>query len=147
MDTRLGQLERDFAAMSKIADRMDTTIEKLAEVSSNVSRLLAVQDKRLEMQERSVDRLEALVENRRVEVELRFDKFSNLLGHTETIFKTELNKNHEKLSTQLDTMQDDYKEISEKFDKRITALERWMWVLGGAGAIIGFLINSIIGIL
>jgi len=51
------------------------------------------------------------------------------------------------LSTQLDTMQDDYKEISEKFDKRITALERWMWVLGGAGAIIGFLINSIIGIL
>ena len=147
MDTRLGQLERDFAAMSKIADRMDTTIEKLAEVSSDVSKLLAVQDKRLEMQERSTDRLEALVENRRVEVELRFDKFTNLLVHTESVFKTELNNNHEKLSTQLGNIQDEYKEISEKFDKRITTIERWMWVLGGAGAIIGFLINSAIGLL
>lgn len=147
MDTRLGQLERDFAAMSKIADRMDTTIEKLAEVSSDVSKLLAVQDKRLEMQERSTDRLEALVENRRVEVELRFDKFANLLVHTESVFKTELNNNHEKLSTQLDNIQDEYKEISDKFDKRITSLERWMWILAGAGGVVGYLISTIVSII
>lgn len=143
MDTRLSQLERDFAAIATIADRMDTTIERLAEVSTNVSKLLAVQDKRLEMQEKSLERLEALVENRRIEVDTRFDKTADLLSSTEAAFRLEITKNQEKISDQLTDIQNENRKLDEKFDKRIGSIEKWQWGLMGAGTVVGFVVKLV----
>ena len=57
-------LRADMAQINTLVDRLDITIEKLTEVSTNVSQLLAVQGSRLDQQERSSSQLSLLIEKR-----------------------------------------------------------------------------------
>ena len=62
-------LQKDMAQVGALVDRLDVTIEKLTEVSTTVSQLLAVQGNRLEFQEKVAERLQELVEKRRQEMD------------------------------------------------------------------------------
>ena len=63
------KLKSDMAQINVLVDRIDVTIEKLTEVSKNISELLAVQANRLEFQEKITQQLSVLMEKRRDESE------------------------------------------------------------------------------
>jgi uncharacterized coiled-coil protein SlyX len=119
-------LQKDMAQVGTLVDRLDVTIEKLTEVSSTVSQLLAVQGNRLEFQEKVASKLEDLVEKRRQE--------------TDTMVKD--------LHTKIEKVESDtYKDIEANKDKemsdRIGRLEKWMWTIVGGGAAVGFIVSKV----
>ena len=68
LSKEVSALRADMAQINTLVDRLDLTIEKLTEVSTNVSQLLAVQGSRLDQQERSSNQLSLLIEKRKDEV-------------------------------------------------------------------------------
>ena len=62
-------LNQDMAKVGTLVDRLDTTIIKLADISANVSQLLAVHESKLSAQEIITKQTVDLVEKRRIEVE------------------------------------------------------------------------------
>lgn len=62
-------LNQDMAKVGTLVDRLDTTIIKLADISANVSQLLAVHESKLTAQEIVTKQTVDLIEKRRVETD------------------------------------------------------------------------------
>ena len=68
------EIKKDISSISAVVGRMDITIEKLTEVSSNVSKILAVQTEKVEQTIKTQDRLADVIERRREEVNKDFEE-------------------------------------------------------------------------
>jgi len=73
-EVKLAVLEQKFADFANIVNRLDDAIDKLSEVSSNVVKMLAVHEERIEQTVKTNDILFKLVEERKKENERHYEK-------------------------------------------------------------------------
>jgi hypothetical protein len=64
----ISYLKQDMAKVGLLVDRLDVTIDKLTEVSTNISQLLAVHETKITSQELLLKQQTDLMEKRRQEV-------------------------------------------------------------------------------
>ena len=129
-------LKKDVSNIQGLLGKLDTAIDKIADATNGISRILAVHESKLE--EASADLLEA---------QSRSEKSDELL-HQRIKEKDQEQKeiaqeNHEALMDFLKD-HDDRSAISlEEIYNRIRVLEQWKWVIvGGAAAILYLLSES-----
>lgn len=139
-------LRADMAQINTLVDRLDVTIEKLTEVSSNVSQLLAVQGSRLDQQERSSNQLSLLLEKRKDEFSESVEILHKRINTTEKDFKQELEKLNEKILEEMKSIREDNLEQHKALNEKISKLERWMWIVTGGAAVVGFLLSKVINL-
>jgi len=73
-EVKLAVLEQKFADFANIVNRLDDAIDKLSEVSSNVVKMLAVHEERIEQAVKTNDILFKLVEERKKENEKHYER-------------------------------------------------------------------------
>jgi len=104
---RLSEIEKQTAQYGPLMSRLDSAIDKLTEVSTNISNLLHVHGSRLEYQEKNTDKLQDEVD--KIKIEHRKD-VSDLEIH--------IDKNEKQIYKELETKEKEiYKEISEQVGK------------------------------
>tara|TARA_B100001094_G_scaffold325540_1_gene380076 strand:+ start:2037 stop:2453 length:417 start_codon:yes stop_codon:yes gene_type:complete len=104
-----------------LVDRLDKAIEKMAEVSGHISKLLAVHETRIENQDESIS-----ITHKRIS-ELRDD-----LNHT-------MERNYDSIVAEFKVV----KTMFEKHEKRIIMLEKWKYGVIASAAAIGFLMSKV----
>lgn len=143
----VSSLQQDMAQVGALVDRLDVTIEKLTEVSSTVSQLLAVQGNRLEFQEKVAEKLQDLVEKRRTETENYVKDLHVKIDTVEKDLKGDIRETHTDILSKISEMQasgtKQHQDISDKMSERISRLEKWMWTIAGAGTVAWFVISQI----
>lgn len=139
-------LRANMAQIDTLVDRLDVTIEKLTEVSTNVSQLLAVQGSRLDQQERSSNQLSLLIEKRKDEVSEGIEILHKRINTTEKDFKQELEKLNEKILEEIKAIREDNLEQHKALNEKISKLEKWMWIVTGGAAVVGFLLSKVINL-
>lgn len=112
-------LQRKTERIDVMLDRLDTSIEKLTEVSQNVSRLLAVHEEKLDQQERINNHFNNLLEQRRNEVE---DKLKEIWAEVKDI-------------------KEEQRTYHNQMNEKLSKFERFVWMVGGGGVVIGFLLS------
>lgn len=141
----VSDLQKDMAQVGVLVDRLDVTIEKLTEVSTNVAQLLAVQGNRLEFQEKVADKLQDLVEKRRAETEEYVKTLHIKIDTVEKDLQNDITDTHDKIIAKIDEMQKSgtkqHQEISDKLTARIESLEKWMWKISGGVVVAYFILN------
>lgn len=123
MDTR--QLDMFENRQSKIED----AIAKLTEISSDLNKMLAVQELRLNQQEKFMDSLEDMVEKRREESDNKLRTVYETMRNEDRHVIEEINKLREEGEEQ-------YKSLSMK----INGMEKTMYMYMGAFAVVGFIL-------
>lgn len=93
--------------------KIEDAISKLTEISSDLNKMVAVHELRLSQQEKITDSIEIILEKRRDEYETREGK---IYDHVDNSF--------------------------EKLSKKITDLEKMMWVYGGGFALAAFVLAN-----
>lgn len=148
-------LQQDMAQVGALVERLDVTIEKLTEVSTTVSQLLAVQGNRLEFQEKVAEKLQDLVEKRRTETESYVKDLHVKIDNVEKDLKNEIDESHDSILQKIEQMQQNstqqhqqistqqHQQISEKTNDRIARLEKWMWGAVGGSIVIVWLLDKI----
>lgn len=143
----VANLQKDMAQVGTLVDRLDVTIEKLTEVSSTVSQLLAVQGNRLEFQEKIQEKLQELVEKRRVETDTAINNVYLRIENVEKDLQEDISDIHDKIIAKMDDMQKSsakqHDEINNKMNERITKLEKWIWTVAGGGVALMWILNNI----
>lgn len=143
----VNSLQKDMAQVGSLVDRLDVTIEKLTEVSTTVSQLLAVQGNRLEFQEKVAEKLQDLVEKRRQETDNHVKDLHHKVERIESELREEIVDSENKIITKIEEMSKNsttqHESINKDMSDRMSKLERWMWVLVGGGLVIGFLLNKV----
>ena len=128
LETEVKLLKKELEDQRKIHDRLDIAIEKLADVSNSIHRMLAVHEEKLTRQE------EAL-ESRRVEISSQISELhSRVTTNTKEIMLS--------ATKQHDNQNKEIQKIREDLNKRIGVLEKWRHVLVGCSIVAGFILHK-----
>lgn len=130
------QLKAEIQHVNTLVDRLDVAISHLSTVSKNISELLAVQGTRLQYQEKMSEQMSTLIErynretsqvNDQIEISLnkRIDTLEKDIMNEIKLIRTENQQQHEAMKSKL------------------SVVEKWIWVVTGGAAVIGFIISKL----
>jgi chromosome segregation ATPase len=143
LESEVHTLQKDMAQIGVLVDRLDVTIEKLTEVSTTVSRLLAVQENRLEYQEKLSDKLQTSIESQKAETNQVVKEIYTKINDVEIDLSKDIEKNQEKIIKKIEELKSEGGRQHNEINERMTSLEKWMWILMGGGVVIAFIIQAI----
>jgi len=143
LSENVASLQKDMAQVGTLVDRLDITIEKLTEVSTTVSQLLAVQGNRLEFQEKIQERLEKMVEDRRIETDKGIKDVYVRIENVERGLQEDMDDNYTKIANKIEELKKEGNEQHKVLNDRMTRMEKWMWMLIGGGIVVGTLFDKI----
>lgn len=130
-------LKRDVGSIESLLSRLDTAIDKIADASNIISKILAVH-------EAAIDELKSDVQERKRMAE----KENELLHSRITDMKDESSANHKEnhkaVMDKLESMGKEVKNELKEVKDRVTILERWKWYVMGGSWAIGFIIATIL---
>jgi septation ring formation regulator EzrA len=136
-------LNRDMAVVNTLVGRLDTTIDKLTDISSSVSNLLAVHETKLTSQEIISKQLSDLVETRRVETDDKVQLLHERISSGERELKESIDDQYDELMKEIKEMRAESTVQHNTLSDRITAMEKWMWTVIGGAAIVGGIITLV----
>lgn len=138
----VANLKKEMSAMTTLVPRLDSTIEKLTEVSSNVSRMLAVHESRLEHQDKAALIVSEIVEKRRDENDAAHATLHEKINTQRIDLEGQLTEAKDSIITELKDMRKENNVAHETVGKRVGKLEKWIWLVSGAGVVGGWLISQ-----
>lgn len=134
-------LQQDMAKVGTLVDRLDTTIDKLADISNNVSNLLAVHETKLSAQEIITKQTTDLVEKRRVETDEKIQTLHGRITSSEKEMADRIDRQYDDIMNELKEMRLESTNQHNKLSSRITTMEKWMWTIIGGSIVVGSLIT------
>ena len=143
LSENVASLQKDMAQVGTLVERLDVTIEKLTEVSTTVSQLLAVQGNRLEFQEKIQERLEKMVEDRRSETSRSIKEVYVRIENVERGLQEDMDDGYNKIAVKLEQLGKEGSDQHKVLNDRMTRMEKWMWMLIGGGIVVGALFSNI----
>lgn len=112
-------------------DRLDDAIERLTEISADLNKMLAVQDQKLTQQEKVTSLIADMVEKRREEYDKKIENVYDVM-------RAEDNK----VIKELEMIRTEQKKQHDEISKKLTAMEKIIWVYMGGFTVLVFLISN-----
>lgn len=139
----MSHLRKDMAVVGALVDRLDTTIDKLTDISTSVSSLLAVHETKLSSQEIISKQLTDLVEARRVETDDKIQILHERISSGEREIKESIDDQYDELMKEIKEMRAESVTQHNALSERITTMEKWMWTVVGGSIIVAGIIGLI----
>ena len=154
MSDQLQKLVQDVAVLKEqnataadIHGRLDNAIDKLTDIQSGVKSMLAVHEERLVRAEENDSEILDTMESRR---HLWQDDLKELHGRITSTSRDfiDINNEHEKVVIKrVDDIQQYFITEAQRFDKRLTELERWKWIIIGISVAVGISVSPVANVL
>jgi predicted RNase H-like nuclease (RuvC/YqgF family) len=119
------------ADLERRQDRIEHAIERLTEISSDLNKMIAVQDQKLSQQEKSTNLIADMLEKRREEYEKKL----------QTVYDV-MNREDNKVIEELEMIRSEQKQQHEEISRKLTAMEKIIWIYMGGFSVIMFLITN-----
>ena len=141
LDTEVELLKREVTEMKQIHLRLDSAIEKIADVSQSLHTIMAVHEEKLMRQEDQLEQQENEFKNTVQELHSRItSNAKESLQH-----QTDMERRLVDAMTQHNTKADAYfVQLRDELSTRVGVLEKWRYVIIGGSIVIGFAIQKMI---
>ena len=130
VETEIELLKREVSDMKGIHVRLDTAIEKIADVSSSLHTIMAVHEEKLARQEDALDEQEKQLRDNIQELHSRIT--------------TNAKETSQHMSEMERRLLDELQTIRREMSSRVGMLEKWKWVIVGGSIVAGFIIQKVI---
>ena len=130
VETEIELLKREVSDMKQIHVRLDTAIEKIADVSSSLHTVIAVHEEKLARQEETLD------ENEK--------HFRDNIQDLHSRITTNAKETSQHMSEMERRLLDELQTIRREMSSRVGMLEKWKWVIVGGSIVAGFIIQKVI---
>ena len=130
VETEIALLKREVDDMKGIHVRLDSAIEKIAEVSSSLHTVIAVHEEKLARQEETLEESEKQL---RVNVQELHSRIT-----------TNAKETSQHMSEMERRLLDELQTIRREMSSRVGMLEKWKWVIVGGSIVAGFIIQKVI---
>jgi len=128
---------------------LENQIDVLKDIASDIKQILAVHDEKITQQERKQDDIFELIEQRRhemsediKELHSRITSVQRELGNDISQTENRIMRGIEDLKSELKIDQKYHNEKQKTLDERISALEKWRYMLVGAGIVGGYMLTK-----
>ena len=140
--TDIELLKRDVSSINQVIDKLDLTIDKLAEVSNGLNRMITVHESQLERQDDEQRELFQLVEQRRIESKEQYETLHKRVSDQKEYLENQIEKIHEDVMDELKQLRKDQMDHHAYMADRLSKLEKWKWFVVGIGTAIGFILSE-----
>ena len=141
-------LKKDVSIMTSLFEKFDKTIDKMQEIASSLSRMVSLQEQRLENQEGTTKELQSVLEMRRLE---HNNDIKELHSRVTTVNRELSVKIEETEKIILQELQEIRKEIRESHTskdnkeniplmKRLESIESWKYMMMGGIVVITWIL-------
>tara|TARA_B100001939_G_scaffold65788_1_gene54637 strand:- start:70 stop:489 length:420 start_codon:yes stop_codon:yes gene_type:complete len=130
VETEIELLKREVSDMKQIHVRLDTAIEKIADVSSSLHTVIAVHEEKLARQEETLD------ENEK--------HFRDNIQDLHSRITTNAKETSQHMSEMERRLLEELQTIRKEMSSRVGMLEKWKWVIVGGSIVAGFIIQKVI---
>lgn len=128
-------LKKDVTTMAALLNKFDTTIDKMQEIASSLSRMVSLQEQRIETQERITQEVQGLLEMRRQEQQNNIKDVYNRINTVNKELTDKIEDTENKILEELKKIREDLTKKDEGFGNRLGQIETWKY---GIAAIITF---------
>lgn len=125
LETEVKILQKDLVTFQNILDRFDITINKLTEVSNNLNKVIAVQDSRIDTQEKAIEIVHKRITDMKDEIH------------------EELSDHYQVILEKIKELQAEQKIHADEMSRRVDALEKWRYIVMGGAVALGFLLSKV----
>ncbi len=132
-------IKRDINMIQTFSAKIDDAIEKMAEVSNSISKMLIVHENKLQNHDQQIDGIKTSLSERKSD----FEKQVELLHKRITDMKDENHAEREKYHKEILEALKDIADSNKALDVRISKLEQWKWYVMGGAAVIGFVLAQV----
>ena len=141
LDTEVELLKREVSEMKQIHLRLDSAIEKIADVSSALHTIMAVHEEKLIRQEEALDEQEKEFKNTVQELHSRITsnakETSTQMGEMERRLVDAMREHGRNEAEQ-------FIKLREELSTRVGVLEKWRYVIIGGSIVVGFALTEIL---
>jgi acetate kinase len=139
----VSSLQQNMAKFGSLVDRLDITIDKLTEVSTSVSQLLAVHESKLSAQEEYTKHITELLERRRVDTDDKLKAIGDRIIAGEKDIQTKLDNQYDALLEEIKASRKDSADDHKELVSRISKVEKWSLLVVGGAMVVGFILSKI----
>jgi|TARA_B100000035_G_scaffold182186_1_gene155518 predicted nucleic acid-binding Zn-ribbon protein len=143
LETEVELLKREVTDMKQIHIRLDSAIEKIADVSSSLHTIMAVHEEKLLRQEEALEENEKEFRESVQELHSRITtnakETSTQMGDMERRLVDAMNEHNRKETEQ-------FMRLREELSTRVGVLEKWRYLIIGGSIVLGFALTEILPI-
>ena len=120
-------LKKDVVTMSALLEKFDTTIDKMQEIASSLSRMVSLQEQRLENQEKVTAEVQSVLEMRRIEHNNNIKEVYNRINTVNKELTDKIEDTEKSILAELKNIRDDLHKKDEGFGDRLGKIETWKY--------------------
>lgn len=125
-------LKKDVAMITNLCEKFDTTIDKMQEIAVNLSRMVSLQEQRLENQERISKEVQNTLEMRRIEHNNDIKELHSRITTTNRDLTEKIEETEKKILDELHAIRQEMKHEKTSFVERLGKVEMWKYTVIGA---------------
>ena len=141
IETEVALLKKEVADMKAIHARLDTAIEKIADVSQSLHTIMAVHEEKLMRQEEALDEQEKEFKTSIQELHSRITtnakESTQAMGDMERRLVDAMNEHNRKETEQ-------FLKLREELQNRVGVLEKWRHLIIGGAIVVGFMLTELL---
>lgn len=141
IETEVALLKKEVADMKAIHARLDTAIEKIADVSQSLHTIMAVHEEKLMRQEEALDEQEKEFKTSIQELHSRITtnakESTQAMGDMERRLVDAMNEHNRKETEQ-------FLKLREELQNRVGVLEKWRHLIIGGAIVVGFILTELL---
>ena len=119
--------------MSALLEKFDTTIDKMQEIASSLSRMVSLQEQRLENQEKITSEVQSILEMRRLEHNNNIKDIYNRINTVNRELTDKIEETEKTILSELQVIRAKLDNDKQNLGTRINNIEMWKY---GIGAVI-----------
>lgn len=139
-------LKKDVSVVTALLGKFDTTIEKMQEIATSLSRMVSLQEQRIETQEEVTREVQSVLEMRRLEHNADIKDLHSRITTVNRELTEKIVDTENKILEELKALREEIKKEKTSFTDRVSKIETWKWMVMGAVAFGGWLIGQAINI-
>lgn len=132
-------VETELEVLKSVVNKLDSSLEKISEVSNSIGRLLAVHDERIDQLERVVDKRDEDIKDIHSRITTQTREIVDKITALEKNIEERMRESSDASRTQHQEIKKDIQSDVNKLDARLVIIERWRWYIMGAAVAVGYL--------
>lgn len=134
--TDVAVLKNEVSRMNDFFGKLDTAIDRINSLSNSIERMLAVHDERLNKQDETNNEIFQVVDDNYDAITKDIKEIYTKISETTLYLNNTLNEMRNHVIGEIEINQKDSVKDFGEIEQRVEVLERWRWILFGAGAVI-----------
>ena len=123
-------LKKDIVTMSALLEKFDTTIDKMQEIASNLSRMISLQEQRIEVEETATKEMQSILEMRRIEHNQEIKELHSRITTVNRELTEKINDTEQKIIQELQHLREDLNKKEDGIGARLSKIEMWKYAVG-----------------